>query len=268
VSDYAAVPVDAAPFDLGDGPDAALCLHGLTGTPFEVRPLGDALAASGVRAVGPLLPGHGGTHEALARARHSEWIAAVEAAHRALRERHERVYTVGLSLGGLLALCHAASAHVDALVVIGVPLHLRTRMLPLLPIARFLWPYIAKKRGSDIRDPAARARQPSMAVMPTASVAELVRLQQHTRAMLPRIQAPILVAHGLLDASVPPDDAQEIAASVSSSERELLWLPNSGHVVPVDYDGPDLARATVDFLTRKRHPLRYVATSLEAPRGK
>jgi carboxylesterase len=259
VSDFAAVPVDAAPFDLGGGCDAALCLHGLTGTPYEVRPIGEALAAAGVRALGPLLPGHGGSHQALARARFSDWIDAVESAHRALRRSHERVFTVGLSLGGLLALCHAAAAEVDALVVIGTPLHLRARLLPLLPLARLLWPYLAKRRGSDIRDPAARARQPSMAVMPTASVIELVRLQQRTRAVLGRIYAPLLVAHGSLDATARPEDAREIAAEVSSSERELLWLPNSGHVVPVDYDGPELARATVDFLTRKRHPLRYVA---------
>ena len=39
------IVVDPAPFDLaGEGPAAALCLHGLTGTPYEVRPLGEAIA--------------------------------------------------------------------------------------------------------------------------------------------------------------------------------------------------------------------------------
>ena len=88
------------------------------------------------------------------------------------------------------------------------------------------------------------------------------------RAELARITAPLLVAHGSLDATAHPDDARQIAGEVASPERELLWLPNSGHVVPVDYDGPDLARATVDFLTRKRHPLRYVSQGFVAPRGR
>jgi carboxylesterase len=252
--------VDAAAFDLGDGRDAALCLHGLTGTPYEIRPIAEALAAHGVRAVGPLLPGHGGAHEVLAGARHGDWIDAVASAHRELRARHERVFVVGLSLGGLLALCHAADADVDALAVIGTPLRLGTRLSALLPLARRVTPYFPKRRGSDIRDAAARARHPSMAVMPAASVIELVRLQGRVRAALHRVQAPLLVAHGSLDATAHPRNAQEIAASVSSAERELLWLPNSGHVVPVDHDGPELARAVVDFLTRKRHPmLRYVS---------
>lgn len=251
---------DAGPFDLGDGPDAVLCVHGLTGMPYEVRPIGEALAARGVRAVGILLPGHGAEREVLAGAAHAEWLDAVATAHGALRSRHERVFIVGLSLGGLLALCHAADAQVDALAVIATPLHVGTRLTALLPLVRRVKPFFPKRRGSDIRDAAARARHPSLAVMPTASVLELVRLQLRTRAVLHRVQAPLLVAHGLLDATVHPSNAQEIAASVSSSERELLWLPNSGHVVPVDHDGPELAQAVVDFLTRKRHPmLRYVA---------
>ena len=259
MSDPAPLALDAGAFDLGDGRDAALCLHGLTGTPYEIRPIGEALAAAGVRAVGPVLPGHGGEPDALARTNHGDWIDAVANAHRALCERHERVFLVGLSLGGLLALHRAASAEVDALAVIGVPLRLRTRLTPFLPIVRYRWPYLPKRRGSDIRDAAARARHPSLRVMPTAAAIELIRLQRSVRAALGRVTAPLLVAHGCLDATAHPDDARRIAAEVGSTERELLWLPNSGHVAPVDYDGPELARAAVDFLTRKRHPLRYVA---------
>jgi len=258
VSDVAPIAVDSGAFDLGEGRDAALCLHGLTGTPYEIRPIGEALAAAGVRAVGPYLAGHGGEPEALARTTFGDWIGSVASAHRALRERHERVFLVGLSLGGLLSLHRAASADVDALAVIGVPLRLRTRLAPFLPIARYRWPYLPKRRGSDIRDAVARARHPSLRVMPTASAIELIRLQRRVRAALGRVTAPLLVAHGCLDATAHPDDARRIAAEVASTERELLWLPNSGHVAPVDYDGFELSRAVVDFLTRKRHSLRYV----------
>ena len=78
----AALSIDQGQFDLGDGCDAALCLHGLTGMPYEIRPIAEALAARGVRAVGPLLPGHGGAHEALAAVTHGDWIDAVASAHR------------------------------------------------------------------------------------------------------------------------------------------------------------------------------------------
>jgi carboxylesterase len=44
---------------------AVLVLHGLTGSPWEVRPLGEALAARGFHVEAPLLPGHAGAPEAL-----------------------------------------------------------------------------------------------------------------------------------------------------------------------------------------------------------
>ena len=69
--------VDTAPFDLpGSKRVAALCLHGLTGTPYEVRPHGEALSQAGIRAVGPALPGHNETPQSLARVRYQQWLEA------------------------------------------------------------------------------------------------------------------------------------------------------------------------------------------------
>jgi len=248
----APVAVDPEPFDLGAGDDAVLCLHGLTGTPYEVRPAAEALAARGLRAVGPRLPGHGGRPEELVLTRVEDWFAAVGEAHRALCARHRRVSVLGLSLGGLLGLALASETRVDALAVMGTPLRLRSRGLWLLPLVKPIFPLLAKRGGSDIRDAAARARHPSMPVMPSASIQQLIRLQRRVRARLARVNAPILVAHGRLDSTAAPCDARRILRSVASPERELLWLPNSGHVLPVDYDGPELARALGDFLTRPR----------------
>ncbi|MEM7412265.1 MAG: alpha/beta fold hydrolase [Myxococcota bacterium] len=250
--------VDARAFDLGSGRDAALCLHGLTGTPYEVRRLGEALAEHGVRAVGPCLPGHGGEPEALAEIPYEAWLEAARARYRALRAEHERVFVLGLSLGGLLSLCLAAEEpDVDAVVAVGTPLQFHTRLVPLIPVVKRLLPYLRKRRGSDIRDPVARAVHPSMPVMPMAGVHELVKLQQRVRPLLAQIQAPILVAHGRLDYTAHPDDARTIARTVGSPERELCWLGNSGHVVPVDHDGPHLAARVAAFVTRsRRSPLR------------
>ena len=91
---------DAGPFDLGDGRVGALCLHGLTGRPYEIRPVAEALVNAGMRAVGPLLPGHEETPERLARIEGDEWVRAVHDAYRALRREHETVVLAGVSLGG------------------------------------------------------------------------------------------------------------------------------------------------------------------------
>ena len=243
--------VDASPFDLGGGARAAaLCLHGLTGTPYEVRPLGEALVASGIRAVGPALPGHDSTPVDLAATTCEQWVDAAREHLHELRERHERVFVAGLSMGGLVALALAAEDEVDALVVVGTPLSLSRPVTLLVPWVKHVRAFLDKREGSDIQDAAARARHPGYSQMPLASVHELVRLQRRVQAGLGRVSAPILIAHGALDRTANPANARLIFDAVSSAQKETLMLEASGHVCPVDTDGPELAGATAEFLTR------------------
>ncbi len=245
------VQVDPSPFDLGgETRAAALCLHGLTGTPYEVRPLGEAMAASGIRAVGPWNPGHDTTPEDLAGTTYEQWVEAAREHFRKLRERHERVFIVGMSMGGLLALTLAAEEEVDALVVVGTPLRLSWPITLSVPLLKYLRPFLEKSGGSDIRDDAARARHPGYKQMPLASVHELLHLQRRVQHGLKRVSAPILVAHGALDKTANPANAREIFDCVSSAVKEISILEASGHVCPVDIDGPTLAAATAEFLTR------------------
>jgi carboxylesterase len=245
------IHVDVAPFDLpGRGRAAALCLHGLTGTPYEVRPLGEALARVGIRAVGPALPGHNQTPAQLARILHGEWLDASREQLRGLRARHARVFLAGVSLGGLIALALCSEEPVDGVVVIGTPLHFSRRVRALVRMLAPFGPYARKRGGSDIQEPGARERHPSYDVMPLASVRELMRLQRLVRRRLARVSAPILIAHGALDRTASLSDARFIHASVGSVERRLLVLEASGHVATVDYDGAVLASAAAEFLNR------------------
>ena len=248
--------LDANAFDLpGDGDAAVLCLHGLTGTPYEVRSLGEALSRAGVRAVGPLLAGHGGDPAALRRTPYTEWLDAARATARQLRADHEVVFGVGLSMGGLVTLHLAAERAFDAAVCVAVPLALRHPGVALARFAKYLIRELPKREGSDIRDPEARMRHPGMSVMPLAGIAEMQKLQSEVRARLAEIRVPLLVAHGALDATAFPGDALTILRAVASAEKEHLVLPRSGHVVPVDFDGPALAAAAVRFLVgRPPHP--------------
>ena len=250
-----AQPVDASAFDLLPDAErangaAVLCLHGLTGTPYEVRPIAEALVARGLHARGPVGAGHEGGPRLLAVTPAREWLRSARSELEALRDQYERVFLVGVSMGGLLSLRLAQTARVDGLVVIGTPLVLAPPIPQLIPLLRRIKRF-RKKGPSDIQDPAARARHPGLESMPLDAVAELIGLQRDVIADLDRVSAPILVAHGQLDQTARPRDAIRIHASVSSREKELFWLERSGHVASVDYDGPALARAAADFLGRR-----------------
>lgn len=248
--------VDPDAFDLRPSVEeangaAALCLHGLTGTPYEVRPVAEALVARGVRARGPWMAGHEEGVEALSKSSWQEWVEGARAEWAALRAEHDRVFLVGMSMGGLVSLRIAETEEVDAIVVIGTPLVLPPPIPQILPILRRFVSSRTKKDGSDIREPGARARHPSLPVMPFSAVAELISLQSEVIPDLARVHAPILVAHGRLDQTARPRDAKRIFEDVGSSDKELFYLERSGHVATVDYDGPALARAAADFLVRR-----------------
>lgn len=250
------VLVDAGPYDLAPrgeaSGDAVLCIHGLTGTPYEVRPLAEALADRGLRARGPLLPGHGGPPEELAALPYSAWTDAVQREVAELRREHRRVFVCGLSLGGLLTLWLAEREELAAAAVIGTPLRFRGGLPWLVSLARFIVPMRPKQGGAGIADDAARARHPGMSVMPLQSVHELIRLQRVVRASLEAIRMPLLVAHGALDQTANPADLAAIASAVSSDRIETLRFDRSAHVVPVDFDGPELCEAVASFFCGER----------------
>src|SRR6185295_583944 len=84
----------------------ALCLHGVTGTPFEIRPVAEALGRAGYSVEAPMLVGHGGTLRDLAATRWPDWLRSAEQAMElVLRRTADRpIALVGFSMGGLLAL--------------------------------------------------------------------------------------------------------------------------------------------------------------------
>ena len=93
-----------APFTLSGGDVGVLLIHGFTGSPAEMRPLGRFLHGRGLTVAAPLLPGHGTTPADLNRCRWQDWLACAEIALAELQAQCRAVFVAGLSLGALLTL--------------------------------------------------------------------------------------------------------------------------------------------------------------------
>lgn len=245
----------ADPFALGDGPDACLLLHGLTGSPAEVRPVGEALARAGFRAVGPLLPGHGTAAEDLYTTTRADLRNAAESAFLSLRGAR-RVFVCGLSMGGLLAMEIAARPW-D-----GMPgLSALALLAPAVEFAGTTWvfanvfgrlpslPFIVRKGARDIRgQPDERAKVPdSYTAIPLRWGPELLALSQEARRVAPRVRAPTLILHGALDRTVAPRGSVALARELGAARVELRLLPRSGHVLPLDAESGEVCRGIVSF---------------------
>lgn len=248
---------------------AVLCLHGFTGTPYEVAPLARALAGAGFSVSAPLLAGHGNSAKTLAATRWQDWLVSAEQALDHLRAATGDVplAIAGFSMGGLLALRLARTRPQDitALVIMSAPLRLRGYQVALawawqhLPTFLRQGPLatVRKRGGSDVTDEDARRENPSLAEMPIAGIVELTKLGRIVRDDLRFLRLPTLVVHGERDRTVSPRNSFELARGLPTGIVDQLWLRRSGHLVAVDVERTILCEAVVRFLTQHgRAPAR------------
>ncbi|MFZ1102282.1 MAG: alpha/beta fold hydrolase [Hyphomicrobiaceae bacterium] len=92
----------------GGGPAGFLLIHGLGGTPVEMRFVAIGLARAGYTVSCPQLAGHCGSFEDLRATGWRDWYATVEDALTELRRSCTTVIVGGLSMGAVLALHLAA----------------------------------------------------------------------------------------------------------------------------------------------------------------
>jgi carboxylesterase len=239
-----------------------LCLHGITGTPFEIRPVAEALGRAGYSVEGPMLAGHGGSLRDLATTRWPDWLRSAERAMEELLQRtgDRPIALVGFSMGGLLALRLARlyPERIGALVVMAAPLRLRPfqvrgiRAICRLPVDFRSMPLacIPKLSGSDISDPAMRDANPGLRAFPISAVESLFNLMDSVREDLSAIRAPTLVIHGRQDHTVPMEDSLELTGSLKSDVIERLWLDRSFHIVTLDVERTTVTSAVLDFVAR------------------
>lgn len=236
----------AEPFFLPGGTRGVLLIHGFTGSPAEVRLLGDFLHKEGYTVLAPRLSGHGTTVEDMAKTKWPHWYSTVEDAYHILKTLCSNITVIGLSMGGLLALKLAAEYQVDRLVSLSTPIFIADKRLNMLPVYRMFRDFVPKKRKiyADI-DPKYSV---GYAATPLSSLTSLLQLIQHVEILLPKIHAPLLIVQGWHDHTVQPQSAQYIYDLVASVDKTLLWLEKSGHIVTIDSEHEHVFRKISEFL--------------------
>jgi len=242
--------LDLSPFFFAGGPVGCLLLHGFTGAPPEVRPMGEYLAERGLTVLGPCLPGHATTPDDLIRTHWTDWAGEAERGLHELQRQCQRVFVAGLSMGGLLTLYLGARYPVAGLIPMAAAVHVSSRRAKLAPFLKYFVKQIKKgpPEKGDWVDPQAIRRHWSYNVYPVAPAHELLKLQNLVRSELHRISAPILIIQGLRDAAVPPASAQWLYDNVPSCDKRLLLLANSGHCLTIDAERETVWRAAYDFI--------------------
>lgn len=135
------------PFYFSGNRIGCLLIHGFSGSPSEMRILGERLAEFGWTVHGILLSGHGTTPEQMAKTRWEDWAKDAEAGVGELRKTCDTVIGVGLSMGGLLTLHLATLGLIDGIVTMNAPMVLADRRTRYIQLIRPFLQYVNKPKS-------------------------------------------------------------------------------------------------------------------------
>jgi carboxylesterase len=252
--------VDTNPFYFPGEGVSALLVHGLSGTPYEMRYLGERLAARGVRVRGVKLAGHAGAPEELGLSQYDQWYESVINGLEELRTFGEPNVVIGLSMGAVLSARLAADQReaVAGLVMLSSAFFLPAGATAALRVVRMLGAvgerlYLHNSQGSDIHDAAARRIHPSARLMPLAAPLRLLELGAIVKPKLRSITQPSLVMHSRRDHTCPmKKNLSFVMKHLASPEKRAVELEESYHVITVDSEKDRVASEVIDFVERFR----------------
>ncbi len=239
----------------GDAP-AALLVHGFNGEPLDMEELEEHLRGLGFATHNLLLPGHGAQVQDLARRTWSDWEEAVAAATARLLDRHARVVLVGHSMGGALSLHTAANEpRVAGVAALCPPLRMHPGEVPIVAVGRHVTPYLPTFR-EDVRDPGARVRYARHAYRwtPLPAVHSFFSALPVLREELERVHCPTLIVCARHDHVVPARDGMEIFERLGATDKDLLVLDQSYHVITKDVERHIVFERVGAFTTRATTP--------------
>lgn len=223
--------------------------HGFTGSPHSVRPWAAHLADQGWTVTLPLLPGHGTHWRECNRTGWRDWMGEVETAFSRLRERCDKVFVCGLSMGATLAL-RLAQEHgpdVSGLILVNPAVTMLRWDAKFLPVLGRLIPSVPAI-GNDIATPG--VLEGAYERTPVRAAASLRQFQTLVRKDLGKVTQPLLLFHSADDHVVEPVNSELVLAGVSSKDKIEVVLTRSYHVATLDYDAPLIFDGTVDFVRR------------------
>jgi len=236
---------------------ACLLIHGFTGTPKEMRWMGEFLYQHGYTCLGIRLAGHATDPEDMIRSRWTDWVASVEDGYQLLRGVNNDIFLVGLSMGGILALFMSTqlAPRVKGVIAMSTPSRLPTDYpIWFIELISYVMRYRPKSKeppGSGWFDKAAYKDHVAYAKNPVRSTAELKKLILEMRAVLPKINVPVLLMHSKDETYISPDNIEEIYAGlVNVSDKTKLYITGSGHNLPRDASREQVFHSALEFIQR------------------
>jgi carboxylesterase len=247
-----------------------LLIHGLGGTPLEMRYVAQGLSHAGHTVHVPQLAGHCGSGDDLRATGWVDWYQTVEREHERLQARCDTIVVGGLSMGAILALHHAAMqpTSVAALTLYAPTIWLDGWGVPwyatLFKLVKMKWcaDYFnfAERHPWGVKDQRLRAlieqaiksgdsSRAGIAALPGRLMLELRWLVRQVKQEIGAVKQPTLIVH-------PREDDRASLRNLHFLQRRLagptetVVLNDSYHLVTLDRQRQLVVSRTAEFAAR------------------
>ncbi len=264
-------------FFKGNSNKAVLLIHGITGTPSEMRYLGNCLNKAGFTVLCNILPRHCSTLGELKKVTWQEVADACIEDLKLLKKDYSSVFVGGLSMGALMAihLAYHFPSEVPGIIALaptifydGWALPKRKVLLNLvwhIPYFRNTidikegWPYglkdeylrekIYKFYKSSYKDKFDnKVLLFGSPFFPMACLYQIHQFSKVVKKELPSVKNPILIMHAQEDDMTSIKNSQYVLKHIASPNKSLVVLDDSYHMITIDKQKDKVAQEAIKFI--------------------
>jgi len=259
--------------------DRNLCflIHGLTGTAKEMGAIAKRLNREGFSVASPMMPGHNQSLSVLKRMRWRELYEGVKKEFLKHAPGYDNIFVCGLSFGALLGILLAQefSDKVRAINCFSPTLFFdgwnTPRIKILLPLVcrsplKYYF-YLKEEYPYGIKNERLRARIENYykqaglfdyskahlygyPVIPVSCMHQNRLLAKHLEKILPKVTTPIQILQAKEDDITSPRNSYFIYDRIGSSEKKVILLEDSYHIIIADQEREKVAGETIAFFKK------------------
>jgi len=197
-----------------------LLIHGLSDSPYFLKPIARHFRERGFLVRSILLPGHGTVPGDLLSVSYQEWIRATEYGIEKLKPEVESLYLGGFSTGGALCIREALkNQDVQGLILFAPAAGIKSPWAFMADFMMLFRDWLGSK--GDDKD---YAKYESFAINGGAQVYRLTREIDDAFASGKRLSMPVFTVVSADDISVDTDKMVDIFSAYTTSPRSVLML--------------------------------------------
>lgn len=249
-------------------PDGVFLIHGLGGTQYDLGSMHKRLKNAGFVTHSLTLPGHGTNPQDLAGVTAENWIDAVIAKYREVKDQHPRLHLMGMCMGSILAAVIAQrEKHTKGnLVMLAPPVFIDGWATPwyrgLRPLL-YLIPGVGRAMKIEEEDPFGIKNEQLRAIVkakfergenfhyrwvPLECIRQVDRLREILKKGAKDIRCQTLVVHAREDELTSLRSANFLVETIGGARARMVIVENSYHMICVDNDREIVAKNVLEFV--------------------